>query len=417
MDGLYMLFVIPVFFILMGIEYWYGKRKGKKFYRFNDTITNLNLGVGNQIVSLLTKGLLLGVFVWIYQHLAIFEIPNNWFTFIACLVFHDFLYYWAHRWGHTINFFWGAHVVHHQSEDFNLGVALRQSWFHTLIAAFIFFPLPILGFSLTQFVLAAGIATLYQFWIHTEAIPKLPKWFEFIFNTPSHHRVHHARDPKYIDKNYGAIFIIWDRIFGTFRVEEEKPTYGITKQIESWNPTWANFHYYLEMKESASKMKNWKDKIRLIFARPGWRPEELGGYDAPPPVENDFQKFNLDNPRLRVYVTLQFILIAFGLMAYMHHFTELSLFYKIALAGLVILSANIIGALLENKKWVFTAEYIRLTLALFCLNSLYYFQYIDWFLIMLVCSGIGFLSLVVWFTLALKSVKNLSPQLPGNKRP
>ncbi len=394
-----MMLAIPAFFLLMFLEYWHGRRKGKQYYRFNDTITNLNLGIGSQISSLLTKGIVIGSMIWVSQNWALMEIPTTWWSGILCVVFFDFLYYWAHRWGHEVNFFWGAHVVHHQSEDFNLGVALRQSWFHTLLAAFIFLPIPILGFQPVVFLSASAFVTLYQFWVHTEAIDKLPRWFEYIFNTPSHHRVHHARDPKYLDKNYAATFIIWDRIFGTFIEEKERPHYGITKKMNSWNPTWANFHYYIEMWQAASKMSNWKDKIKLIFARPGWLPEELGGFQEAPAIAQNDTKYDEDNHAMRIYVTVQFLMITFGLLVYMLHFEELSFFFQVALAGVLILSATVCGAILEHKKWLWIAEYTRLLMALACLNVLYYLNYMDWFLIMLICSSLGFLVLVTWFTI------------------
>ena len=396
-----MLLIIPFFLICMGIEYIYGRYKGKKYYRFNDTITNLNLGVANQIFSLLTKGMLFGTFIWIYNKFAIFDLSMSLVNWLLCLVLFDFLYYWAHRWSHEVNFLWGAHVVHHQSEDYNLGVALRQSWIHTFIAAFIFFPIPILGFEPVIFIGVSGVVTLYQFWIHTEAITRLPKWFEFIFNSPTHHRVHHARDPKYIDKNYAATFILWDRIFGTYMEEEERPHYGITTQINSWNPTWANLHYYTEMWQSATKMSNWKDKLRIIFARPGWLPKDLGGFQAPPPVNPNESKYNSDNQVMRIYVTVQFLLIIIGLMAYSYHFDNLSVFFQISLAIILILSTMICGAIMDNKKWVWASEYVILFLALLCVNTLYYYFYMDWFTIMLVGSSIGFLVLTIWFTLSI----------------
>ena len=404
MNPLYMLLVIPFFFLCMGIEWLYGRIKGEKYYRFNDTITNLNLGIGSQIFGLLTKGLIVGTLVWVSQNWAIMQIPNTWWSSILCLVFFDFLYYWAHRWGHEVNFFWGAHIVHHQSEDFNLGVALRQSWFHSLIAAFIFLPIPLLGFQPVIFLGTSGIVTLYQFWVHTEAINKLPRWFEYILNTPSHHRVHHARDPKYLDKNYAATFIVWDRIFGTFIEEKEKPHYGVTKKFNSWNPTWANFHYYIEMWQAARQMPKWRDKVKMIFAKPGWLPEEMGGYQDAPAIEKNDQKYNNDNRSMRIYVTVQFLLITCGLIAYMYHFENLSVFFQWTLAGLLILSATICGAILENKKWLYIAEYAKLIMTVLCLNVLYYLNYMDWFLIMLICSSIGFLLLVTWFTLGWKHI-------------
>lgn len=399
--GNYIIIAIPIFFILIGLEYWYGKRKNKQIYRFNDTITNLNIGIGSQVFSLLFNGLIIGGMISIYNNYAFFEQTGNK-EWIICILFYDFLYYWAHRWGHEVNFFWGAHGVHHQSEDYNLGVALRQSWFHALIAAFIFLPIPLLGFEPKVFLTAAGVGTLYQFWIHTEAIDKLPRWIEFIFNTPSHHRVHHAKDKKYLDKNYAAIFIFWDRLFGTFMEEEERPTYGTVSELNSWNPTWANFRYYSEMFKIMRKADNIPDKFRVLFAKPGWTPKNMQDYEVPEVANKE--KYDQRNPSLGIYVTIQFIVIVFGLLAYMAHFTELTLFYKISFATLIILSTMICGAIMEKKGWLNVVEYVRLIMALTLLNTLYYYFYIDWFYVILIITSLSFVSFTVWFTLTSRAL-------------
>ena len=397
-----MLLAIPAFVVFIGIELWWAKRKSKKLYRFNDAITNLNIGVGNQVIGLFSKAMLIWVYVWIYNNFAFFEQPATWWSFIICMFAFDFCFYWAHRWSHGINFFWGAHIVHHQSEEYNLSVALRQSWFHHVLMFFVFLPLPLLGFDPLLFFGVAAANTLYQFWIHTKAIKKLPDWIEFFWNTPSHHRVHHGIDPKYIDKNHAGMFIIWDKMFGTFVKEEEEPTYGITTQLKSWNPIWANLHYYVEITSHAMKMSRWQDRIKMIFAPPGWLPEELGGFQAPQEVHKPTHKvYDIKTSKLfNYYVLTQFVLIIAGLMLYMYRFEELSLFYKLLFLGIMLISTLICGAIFEGRKWVIIAEYGKLTLTLFAINVLYYFQYIDWFLVMLISSSVGFILLNVWFTLS-----------------
>lgn len=407
MNPIYMLLAIPLFFLCIGIEYLVGRIQGKQYYRFNDFITNLNIGVGNQVFGLFLKFMLLGVYIWVFDHYSFFQQAQTWWSFILCLVVYDFLFYWAHRWGHEINYFWGAHIVHHQSEDFNLGVALRQSWFHNLIAFFIFMPMPFLGFDPVIFIIASATSTFYQFWIHTEAIDRLPRWFEFIMNTPAHHRVHHAVNPKYLDKNYAGVFIIWDRMFGTFKEEEERPTYGITTGFPSWNPTWANLHYYVELFRLGRKMRRWKDRWKLIWAAPGWRPDEMGGpVKAQEPGDRKSRKFNARAGKLQhAYIAFQFVLIVLGTMAYIYFFDALHIGYKLLFAGLIILSTMICGAIFERKQWVRFAEYLRLGMVLVSLNILYYFRYFDWFMVMLVASSIMFLVLVTWFTLARKQLQ------------
>ncbi len=277
----YILLAVPFFFLLMGIEWYLGYRKNKQLYRLNDSINNLVIGIGSQVFNVAFKVLLLGMYVLLYDYIAIFKIPATWWSFLLALVLFDFLFYWAHRWGHEMNIFWGAHSVHHQSEEYNLSVALRQSWFHNLIAFPIFLPIPFLGFDPVTFGAAAAVQTLYQFWIHTRVVDKMHPWIEYWLNTPSHHRVHHAINPKFLDKNHAGMFMIWDRMFGTFKAEDDTEIYyGITTQLKSWNPAWANLHYYVEMMQNAKRMV-WMDKLKLIFAKPGWLPDYLGGQHVP----------------------------------------------------------------------------------------------------------------------------------------
>ncbi len=412
METKYIFYAIPAFFILMAIEFWVGWREKKEYYSFSDTITNLNIGIGNQILSLFFKVLLLGVYTFIYHNWALFNVGTSVWAFVACLLLFDLFYYWSHRWGHEINFLWGSHVVHHSSEEYNLAVALRQPWFGALLSFIIFIPFPLLGFSPALFFVILAIDTLYQFWIHTKAIKKLPKFIELIFNTPSHHRVHHAVNLKYLDKNYGGIFIVWDRIFGTFIEEEEAPTYGITQPLNSWNPVWANFHYFVDMYKNIKKMSTWRDKLWSIVARPGWLPSDLGGYQKPKEVNRKtYSKYHTNASFwLNSYVLIQFILINIALTIYIYHFETISVFYKVFFLIVLLLSTLICGAILENKKWVGYVEYLRLCLVLISLNSYYYFWYADWLVIMLLVTLPVFALLNIWFTTAMHRNKLLDVQ-------
>ena len=193
----------------------------------------------------------------------------------------DFFYYWFHRWSHEVNAGWAAHIVHHQSEEMNLAVALRQSVFQGALSWVFYLPLALVGFPPAMFLTVSALNTLYQFWIHTRAIGKLGP-LEWVLNTPSHHRVHHGRNPKYIDRNHAGSLIVWDRMFGTFQEEEEEPVYGITRPLASWNPVWANFHYWAELWRTARRATRLQDRFRIFWKPPGWRPEELGGYEPAP---------------------------------------------------------------------------------------------------------------------------------------
>ena len=401
MHGDYILLAIPFFFLAMGIEYWYGKSKNKNWYRLNDSVNNLVIGLGQQLWSVVFKVFLLGVYAWIYNNYAFIKIPATWWSFILCLLAFDFFFYWAHRWGHEMNIFWGAHSVHHQSEEYNLSVALRQSWFHSIIAFVIFLPIPLMGFDPIIFGGAAVAHTLYQFWIHTKAVGKLHPWIEYWINTPSHHRVHHAVNPKYIDKNHAGVFMIWDRMFGTFQEEQtnDEITYGVTTQLKSWNPVWANTHYYAEIFEKTKEMKL-ADKFRMIFAKPGWLPSYMGGAIEVKEVNLDtYKKYDTDtNIYFKVYALFQFFVMLGCGVLYMTNYKDMSLFYKADFFLLMLITMLITGGIFENKRWIIFAEYVRLVLVMVSLNTFYYYWFINWFNFTMVVSSIGFAACVVFFT-------------------
>lgn len=406
------LLVIFYFFFSMGIEWLYFKRRKQHEYRLNDSVNNLTIGVGQQVWSLVFKGFLVGVYVFLYNHFSLFKVPAAWmgWSFIPCLIIFDFFFYWAHRWGHEMNIFWAAHSVHHQSEEYNLSVALRQSWFHSALAFVIFLPMPILiGFDPKIFFLAGAVHTLYQFWIHTKAIGKLHPWVEFWLNTPSHHRVHHAINPKYIDKNHAGVLMIWDRMFGTFMEEDTADviTYGITTQLKSWNPIWANVHYFVEMYQKARNMK-WADKLRMIVAKPGWLPDYMGGFQHVKEVDkNTYRKYDASTSNWsKAYAAFQFFVMLFGFIEYSLHFKEMSLFYKVTFFGLILITMLITGGIFENKRWVIYAEYARLVLVMITLNTFYYFWYINWFNVTIIGSSIGFALCAGFFTYSVITAQN-----------
>jgi alkylglycerol monooxygenase len=403
------LIAIPFFLLAILIEISALRRQNKQAYRFNDAITNLNIGIGQQAMGLFFKSIMLYGYVKIYEYAAILHIPQTWWAFLLCLVAFDFAFYWAHRLGHESNLFWGAHSVHHQSEEYNLSVALRQSWFHSFISFFIFLPLAVVGFHPVTFTAAAGINIIYQFWIHTQAIGKLPRWIEAIWNTPSHHRVHHAVNQQYIDRNHAGMFIVWDKLFGTFEAENEAPIYGITTPLRSWNPFWANVHYYIELWQLGRQFKRLRDRLHLWIAPPGWLPNEQGGYQAPPHIAPDRPKYQTETPLvLNLYVFAQFLLITLGLVAFMYYFPTISVFYKVVFLGIIILSMQICGAIFESRTWVKIAEFVRLILVFISLNTFYYYWYSHWLGIMLISSVIAYIGFNIWFGLALHHSKKMA---------
>ncbi len=264
------LYAIPVMLSLVFLEWFIGNYQKKKLYDGKDFLSSAAIGVGNLLVDLVIKAGILGLFI-IFYNLSPLRIPYTWWSLVLAFVVIDFLRYWAHRWGHEWRMFWATHVTHHSSENYNFSVSFRLSW--TQHIKFVFYiPAIMLGFHPVIFFIANQLEVLYQFWIHTELIRKLPAPIEFIFVTPSHHRVHHGRNPKYIDKNYGSTFIIWDRIFGTFQKEEEQVDYGITTPPNSYNPVYLNFHEWKAIFQDLKKARRAGDVVKILFGYPGsWK--------------------------------------------------------------------------------------------------------------------------------------------------
>lgn len=400
----YIALSIPIFFLLIGIELLFGFLQNKKLYRFNDALTNINLGTGSQIVGLMVKGFFFLAYLYLYEH-RVYTFENSWLTWLLLFLGVDFFYYWFHRMSHEVNALWAAHIVHHQSEDYNLSVALRQSWFQGWFSWVFYLPLAVVGFDPIMFVAMNSFNTLYQFWIHTTTIRSLGP-LEWVFNTPSHHRVHHGSNPKYIDKNHAGSLIIWDRFFGTFQKEEEEVIYGITKPLNSWNPIWANFHYWQELWDMAKSSRGF-DKVRVFLKPPGWQPAYLGGFQAPEEIDlTTYKKYDYDGLRQdHVYVFFMFLL-ALGLataVLFLKSSIEIIPLYATMFYLLVML--GITGGLMENRAWLIPAEYARIISTL--LVALLFWQHPDFNLIM---RGTSILVLVnlIWFSRVVKQIRTQS---------
>jgi len=266
------LYAIPFFVITVAIEYFASRYRDHIRYDVKDMATSLTLGLGSVFAGLLTGGIAVAAAFFVYQY-RVFDVPfTAWWAWILVFFVDDFFYYVFHRGAHRIRWVWAAHVNHHSSEYYNLGTALRQPWTSTFALTWIFsLPMFWLGFHPAMVAFAGGINLLYQYWIHTEAIDKMPRWFEAVMNTPSHHRVHHATNPRYLDKNYAGIFIIWDRMFGTFEPEtsEEYIQYGIIKNLKSYNILWAVFHEWVGMAKDLWSAP-WRYKLNYLIKPPGW---------------------------------------------------------------------------------------------------------------------------------------------------
>lgn len=362
---------IPLFFILIGIELVASRVLERRVYAFADSFADLGCGVIEQLLGVLVKTTLFAAYLGLYTQARILDLPpDSWIVFAVCFVAVDFLYYWFHRMSHERGAMWAAHSVHHQSEEYNLSVALRQGAFQSFFSWVFYLPLALLGFPPATFITCSALNTLYQFWIHTRLIGKLGP-IEWIFNTPSHHRVHHGRNPRYIDRNHAGVFIVWDRLFGTFVPETDEPVYGVVKPLASVNPLWANFAGWAEIMAVAARSTG-LNRLRPLVLAPGWRPAELGGPVRPPEVSRPADepvRLPISGP-LRGYVLAHFVfLIALASVALFRvrslgseRFVVVALFVTASLVGL--------SALLERRPYARPFEAARV-LALLVLGSVY----------------------------------------------
>ena len=268
-------YAVPAFILLILIEMVVAKRRDPMRYEARDTLTSLLLGTGSTVAGVVLGGLAVGAAVWGYQY-RLFDIglgwPIWWWAWILCFVLDDFFYYVFHRAAHRVRWFWASHVIHHSSQHYNLSTALRQTWTGVISLSFIFrIPLVFIGFPPEMVLFCGGLNLIYQFWIHTEAIGRMPRWFEAVMNTPSHHRVHHGVNPRYLDANYAGVLIIWDRMFGSFvREEDSDPVrYGIVKQLGSFNILWAAFHEWVGIARDLWAAP-WRHKLSYLWREPGW---------------------------------------------------------------------------------------------------------------------------------------------------
>ena len=272
-------FAIPFFIIAMLLELYVTTKENIKTYEKKDGFSSIAMGLGNVGLGFLSKGLVLLAFFYLYENFRFFTIPVAWWSFVLLLFADDLAYYWFHRISHECRLFWASHVVHHSSQRYNLSTALRQTWSGSFYSFVFWLWLPLLGFHPAMILLQMSVSLLYQFWIHTEAIDKLPKWFEAVMNTPSHHRVHHGSNPLYLDRNHAGIFIIWDKLFGTFQPElkEEKVVYGLVKNINTYNPVKIAFWEWIALfKDAFSGKKALKHRLLYLVKPPGWRHDGTG---------------------------------------------------------------------------------------------------------------------------------------------
>jgi sterol desaturase/sphingolipid hydroxylase (fatty acid hydroxylase superfamily) len=371
---------IPLFFLLIGLELAAAWWRGDRVYRLNDSISDLSCGILSQLAGLFTKFLLLGIYAWAFEALraqrwlAVPEWPAGapwadgalqWgaaLSWTVAFVATDFAYYWTHRLSHEVNLLWAGHVVHHSSEEYNLTVALRQSSLHGLFTWVFYVPLALAGIPWGLFATSYALNLVYQFWIHTREIRTLGRPLEAVLNTPSHHRVHHGVNPEYQDRNYAGVFIVWDRLFGTFVPERAEPVYGLTKPLRSFNPLWANVHVFWEIIRGAWRAPTRAEKRRIIFGRPSEQPGAEAVLAAVRDVTPEtFEKFDPPAARpVQAYAFVQFVAALVASVALLEVGPRLPAVHAAALVFYVGLTLANLGGLLERQRWAATSEFGRL---------------------------------------------------------
>ncbi len=350
---------IPFFLVAIAVELAVARARGRNVYRVQDALADLGCGVGQQVVLVFAGAALLAAYAWVYGRWRVVTFaPGSVVPWVVAFVAVDVIYYWWHRLSHEVNFLWAAHAVHHQSEDYNLAVALRQSILTSFTSLPFYLPLAVVGVPPAAYAATIAASTLYQFWIHTELVGKLG-WLERILNTPSHHRVHHAVNPRYLDRNYGAILIVWDRLFGTFVEEREAPVFGTTHPLGSFNAAWAQVATWGEIAAKARPLARRRDRLRLWVAAPSWDPA-----GAAVPDEAALRarpKYGVSVPRLvRAYALAQFapvVAATFLMLLWQDTAGRGALAIAAALVGWTLLA---VGGLMDGRRWAAPAEAGRL---------------------------------------------------------
>ena len=346
-------FATPVFLALIGIELAWGWARKNNTYRLNDAISSMGLGMLSQVTAVFTRLFRVTVYTAIYAGISLWHADAfwmSWYGWLLALVFYDFCYYWLHRAGHESAIFWAAHVVHHQSQDYNLSTALRQTSSGHLLGWVFYLPMAVAGVPPLVFGIVGLVDLLYQFWVHTEHVPRLG-WFDRWFCSPSNHRVHHAVNDEYLDRNYGGMLVVWDRLFGSFREEGARCVYGTRNPLDSWDPLWSNAEVYWGLAKDSWHARRWSDKVRVWFKPPGWRPADVAARF--PKVPFDIAKVQRFQPPMTRAVAwfgaVQFVAMLGAVSLFLWHADRLPLAH--AFTWTVVLTAVLwaIGAAMQGR--------------------------------------------------------------------
>ncbi|MCB9686346.1 MAG: sterol desaturase family protein [Alphaproteobacteria bacterium] len=348
---------IPLFFVSIGVELGVARVMGRSVYRFADAVTDLSCGISQQVTGVLMHALLVAPYLAVYA-LTPLRQGGAWWVHLETFLLVDFLYWAWHRFTHETNIGWTTHVVHHQSEDYNLAVALRQSITSSWSSVPFYLPLAAIGIPPEVFFLHTALNTLYQFWIHTELVGRLGP-LEWVLNTPSHHRVHHAVNRQYLDRNYAGVLIVWDRLFRTFEPEVEEPVYGTVEPMNSFNPLWANLWWFAQLGSDTVAAASVGEKLKLWISPPHWRPSGLPPHPEPllhrreDQVKYDPRGF----PGLAVHVVGHFVLVA--VLVEVLLLSELTWNAAALITAWVLLTVTAWGAWFEGRRWAMAAEIVR----------------------------------------------------------
>jgi alkylglycerol monooxygenase len=369
-----LLFASPVFLLLIGIECVVARLRHRSEYRLGDALAAIGLGALSTYVGVFTRVFSFGIYVALFEHHRLFSLDRGsaW-VWVSGLVLYDFLYYWNHRLGHEVAILWAAHVVHHQGEEFNLSTALRQTGTGFLLSWVFYVPMAMLGYPPEVFLVLSLIDLLYQFWIHTEQIGSLGV-FDRIFASPSNHRVHHAVNDLYVDRNYGGILILWDRLFGSFQPELPTlpPVYGTRDPLRSWNPLWANVHSYWTLLRDSWHARRWSDRVRIFLKPPGWRPVDVAARFPKAPFDiGKFRKYAPVLPQsLAAYCFVQGLLVlAFG-SYFLNFASSAAMVWSLAYLLALLLSLWIISGLAEARPGFVLLEALRLCILVGIVHAL-----------------------------------------------
>ncbi|MCX6214124.1 sterol desaturase family protein [Spirosoma sp.] len=389
---------VPFFLLCIGVEYLVAKKQQKDYFQFNRSVANLNVGIAERLLDVFTTGAFYFVYDYLHRHYALFDIQANLWGWVSLLVATDFVWYWYHRLAHEINVFWAVHVVHHQSEDFNYTVSARITVFQAIVRTGFWAILPIVGFPAEMITGILLVHGLYPFFIHTRTVGKLG-WLEYVFVTPSHHRVHHACNPQYLDRNYGDMFIIWDKLFGTFAEEEEEPVYGLTKQLDSHSFLWQHFHGWLELGVAVQRATSWRAKLSVLFGRPD---------TVDPAIRTELERQFLStnaagraathnrSRRFRGYVVGQLAGTLLILFTFLLVEKSIPGYLQLLAALFILLTVINCGALLEQRRWVLYLEIGRVAVLWLALYTLLGYP------MFIVLAYIGGLAIWAYFSLVKK---------------